>query len=444
MKPLNILYIHSHDTGRYIQPYGYAVPTPNLQCLAEEGVLFRQAFCAAPTCSPSRAALLTGQCAHSAGMLGLAHRNFGFALNDYSRHIIHTLHAAGYHSALSGVQHVAKDKNVIGYSEILPFETEGIAEAAVAFLERQSPASQPFFLDVGFSETHRAFPEAAPEDDPRWCLSPAPLPDTPETRADMAAYKTSARLLDKRIGQVLETLERTGLAENTLVICTTDHGIAFPAMKCNLTNHGIGVMLMMRGPEHFSGGKVLDALVSQMDLFPTVCELLQIEPPLWLQGKSLLPLLRGETGHIHEAIFAENNFHGSFEPERAVRTARWKYIRRFDERRTPVVMHCDASISKDLWLKQGWAQQPVENEQLYDLMFDPNETHNRAADPALASVLAEMRERLDRWMRETDDPLLRDVFAVPANAELHHPDYSSLAEAPVQDPQQLVNSILGR
>src|SRR5712692_8336643 len=94
----NIIYIHSHDTGRYLQPYGHAVPAPNLQRLAGQGVLFRQAFSAAPTCSPSRASLLTGQYAHSNGMLGLAHR--GFSLNDYHQHIVHTVRRAGYSSAL--------------------------------------------------------------------------------------------------------------------------------------------------------------------------------------------------------------------------------------------------------------------------------------------------------------------------------------------------------
>src|ERR671929_1909800 len=94
----NILYIHSHDSGRYLQPYGHAVPTPNLQRLASEGVLFRRAFSCAPTCSPSRAALLTGQFPHQNGMIGLAHR--GFRLNDYSRHLVHTLREAGYWSAL--------------------------------------------------------------------------------------------------------------------------------------------------------------------------------------------------------------------------------------------------------------------------------------------------------------------------------------------------------
>src|SRR5690348_18259258 len=112
----NILYIHSHDTGRMTSPYGYAVPTPNLQHLAEEGVLFRQAYNAAPTCSPSRASLLTGECPHSNGMLGLAHR--GFFLTDYKRHIAHTLRAAGYYSELIGLQHIARNPETIGYDKV--------------------------------------------------------------------------------------------------------------------------------------------------------------------------------------------------------------------------------------------------------------------------------------------------------------------------------------
>src|SRR6267142_1776032 len=115
----NILYIHSHDTGRYIQPYGHAIPTPNLQRLAEQGVLFRKAFSAAPTCSPSRAALLTGQSPHSSGMLGLAH--LGFALYDYSQHMLHTLRGAGYQSVLVGMQHLVPQRDIakLGYDLIV-------------------------------------------------------------------------------------------------------------------------------------------------------------------------------------------------------------------------------------------------------------------------------------------------------------------------------------
>jgi arylsulfatase A-like enzyme len=118
MRP-DILYIHSHDTGRFIQPYGHAVPTPHLQRLAGEGVLFRQAFCAAPTCSPSRAALLTGRYPHEVGMLGLAHR--GHRLTDNRLHLLHTLKAAGYYTALSGMQHVIDQSQVeqLGYDSVL-------------------------------------------------------------------------------------------------------------------------------------------------------------------------------------------------------------------------------------------------------------------------------------------------------------------------------------
>ncbi|HYA98698.1 MAG TPA: sulfatase-like hydrolase/transferase [Ktedonobacteraceae bacterium] len=103
----NILYIHSHDTGRYVQPYGHAISTPNIQHLAEQGILFRKAFCVAPTCSPSRAGLLTGQYAHCSGMTGLAHR--GFSLSDYNQHVVHTLRKAGYYSALIGEEHLSKN-----------------------------------------------------------------------------------------------------------------------------------------------------------------------------------------------------------------------------------------------------------------------------------------------------------------------------------------------
>jgi arylsulfatase A-like enzyme len=416
----NVLYLHSHDTGRYVQPYGHAVPTPSLQRLAEEGVLFRSCFCAAPTCSASRAALLTGQWPHVSGMIGLAHR--GFALNDHTQLLSHTLRRAGYHTALLGVQHVASRENVnlLGYDTCEPDgPVARVAPKAVEFLK--AAPRQPFFLDVGFFETHREFPAHGPDDDPRFCLPPAPLPDRPETRADLAGFKASARELDRGVGLVLEALAANGLAGNTLVLCTTDHGIAFPHMKCNLTDHGLGVMLFLRGPGGFTGGRVCDALVSHVDLYPTLCELLEIPPPRWLQGRSILPVIRGERAEVREELFAEVTYHAAYEPQRAVRTRRWKYIRRFDPRPTPVLPNCDDSLSKDVLLGHGWREQPVPGDELYDLVFDPCETCNRARDPAAAGPLAEMRGRLDRSMRETDDPLLRGPVPAPKGARVNDP-----------------------
>lgn len=421
----NIVYVHSHDTGRYVQPYGHAVSTPHLQRLAAEGVLFRRAFCAAPSCSPSRAALLTGQAAHSSGMFGLAHR--GWTLHDYRQHLLHTLRReAGYFSALFGVQHLARpaadearNGATIGYDLTVP-RSDATAADAATFL-RAAADKQPFFLDVGFFETHRynerggVFNPGGPVGDARY-VTPLPmLPDVPEVRQDVADYAVAAARLDTEIGQVLDGLGASGLAENTLVICTTDHGPPFPGMKCNLTDGGIGVMLLMRGPGGFAGGKVVDAMVSQIDLFPTLCDLLAIPRPAWLQGRSLLPLIHSEVDRVNEAVYAEVTWHGAYEPQRAVRTDRWKYIRRFAPPPPPGT-NCDGGPSKNYWLRQGWPERCYEQEQLYDLLVDPHEACNRAGDSALADVHAELRDRLDRWMHATDDPLLRGPVPKPTGA----------------------------
>jgi N-sulfoglucosamine sulfohydrolase len=426
----HILYIHSHDTGRYIQPYGYGVPAPHLQELAEQGMLFRQAFCANPTCSASRAALLTGQCAHSSGMLGLTHR--GFDLYDYGEHLVHTLHTAGYHTVLGGLQHEACNPEQIGYDELLRPPSNNVANVVpgvVEFLGREH--ARPFFLSVGFSETHRDFRVPGAQQDDRYCRPPAPIPDTPQTRRDMAGFSASVQEYDHGVGQVLQALDANGLAADTLVICTTDHGIAFPGMKCNLTDHGLGVMLIMRGPGGFSQGRVSDAMVSQIDLFPTICDLLGVDAPDWLQGRSLMALARGETDQVNEAIFAEVNYHAAYQPQRAVRTPRWKYIRHFGDRHLPALSNCDDGPSKDLWVEHGWAQRPVAPQQLYDLVFDPNEVNNLAADPAHAGVLAEMRQRLRDWMERTRDPLLGGgPVPAPAGARINHPDDASPRDKP--------------
>ncbi len=427
----NIVYLHSHDTGRYLQPYGHAVPSPNLQKLAEGGMLFRQAFDAAPTCSPSRACLLTGCNAHTNGMLGLAHR--GFSLKDYKQHIAHTLRPAGYHSVLLGLQHIARDPAIIGYDQVVKpksMRVEDVTPGAVEFFNK-APKDKPFFADIGFFETHREFRKPGPQEDARYAFPPAPIPDTPETRADMAAFKASARALDNAVGEILKAIEVNGLAENTLIISTTDHGVPFPSMKCNLTDHGIGVSLIMRGPGGFTGGKVCDAMVQHLDLFPTLCELAGVAKPKWLEGKSLLPLARGEVKEIHEQIFAEVNYHASYEPKRAVRTQRYKYIKYFDNRRKPNLPNCDDGLSKTVWLEHGWKDQAMPAEQLYDLTFDPNEVQNLAGEPRHAATLQDMRKRLDTWMRATSDPLLSGFVAAPEGAVANDPDGISPRDRPV-------------
>ena len=142
MRP-NLVYLHSHDTGRCVQPYGQPVPTPNVQRLAEQGLLFRKAFCAAPSCSGSRACLLTGQWAHVNGMTGLAHR--GWRLHDYGRHLVHPLREAGYWSALIGEQHVSADPADLGYDHVVDLGTtrvDTVAPAARELLRSRPPRAR--------------------------------------------------------------------------------------------------------------------------------------------------------------------------------------------------------------------------------------------------------------------------------------------------------------
>lgn len=423
---MNILYLHAHDMGRYVEPYGLGVKTPHLQKLAESGVLFRQAFCAGPTCSPSRAALLTGQYPHTNGMLGLAHR--GFRLNDYRQTLIHTLRAAGYQTALAGGHHITTLEQVgeMGYDRVLNtrHDFEHPTAAALEFLAAR-PAG-PFFLDVGYHAPHRqgeGFPTIGPPADARYCRPPAHLPDTPETRGDYARYLGSVASTDLVMGRVLEALAENGFDGNTLVIATTDHGIAFPDMKCTLSDHGIGVMLIMRGPAGgpFAGGRVVDRMVSQVDLFPTICELIGLETPSRVQGESFLPLLREGAGGRAE-IFAEVNYHAAFEPQRAVRTERWKYIRRYDGRAAAVLPNCDDGPAKTLWAENRWREQPRPEEMLFDLLFDPQERRSVAGEPACREALADMRSRLARWMTETADPLLEGSVDAPGGARVTDPD----------------------
>jgi N-sulfoglucosamine sulfohydrolase len=428
--PPNILYLNSHDTGRYVQPYGHAIPTPNIQWLADQGVMFRNAFCAAPSCSGSRAALLTGSYCHNNGMMGLAHR--GFALNDPSQHIVRTLGQAGYHTELIGEQHVSATPEVLGYDVVHEIENttvSSVAPAAISALGGDIP--QPFFLSVGFFETHRSFFPPSSVRDRVYSLPPPFLPDTPEIRQDVAAYKASARSLDHGIGSVLNTLHETGLDRNTLVICTTDHGLAFPTAKASLLDRGIGVMLIMRGPG-MPPGVAHDELVSQLDIFPTICEIADIDAPSWLQGRSLVPLVSGaEPAGTRSEVFAELTYHAAYEPQRAIRTERFKYVRRFDEYPYPVLANCDESPSKDAYLDRGWATRPVARERLHDLFFNPGEGHNSIDDPDYAEVAGDLRSRLEAWMVQTSDPLLDGPVPAPPGARINAQEQRS-ADEPTQ------------
>ncbi len=351
----------------------------------------------------------------------------------------------GYRTVLAGFQHITEGGTQasarVGYQHNLSTAHPSAAEnadaydrsvvaSAAGFLADAGSANSdkthhPFFLDVGFFTTHRTPTQPAreqwhnnqdsPAGDPRYVCPPSCLPDTPSTREDYADYLVAAGRLDGYIGSVLDALDQAGLREQTLVVITTDHGIAFPLMKGCLTGHGTGVMLLTAGPGFGSdggGGHVVDGLVSHVDLFPTLCDAMGCQVPAWIQGQSFYRVFAGGEAP-RDAVFAEMNYHAAYDPMRSVRNDTLSYIRRLEPVPYPVLPNIDDSASKTKLYDMGVLAGGNPAEELYDLKRDPTESANRVDDSDYAVALAEMRGRLESWMRDTDDPACHGRVHVP-------------------------------
>ncbi len=425
---MNFVYVHTHDSGRFCEPYGIAADNPALTELAHEGTVFRQMYSTAPTCSPSRAGMLTGMSPHGCGMLGLAHR--GFSLNDYSKHLGNYLKTEGYHTALIGVQHECdkKDPSPIGYSEWHFEPGHGNDETDFnhlrlvrEFLGRARCLGKPFFLSFGMRNTHREWPTAK-DTQPDYVIPPFPVADTPENRLDYCNYLESLSHADYCVGELITSLKENGLWDDTIVLFTTDHGLAYPYMKCNLYDSGTGVAFILRRPGYRHS--VCNALCSQLDLFPTVCDLLGVKKPGWLEGKSMLPLLEGSADEINEYVYSEVTFHATYEPVRAVRSKHYKLIRFFDGGEKQKFPNTDASSAKTLWMSRPLAHIPRPTDLFFDLDADPTERIN-------LSGVAEYRAEYERhcaalrdWMERTKDPLIYggNMYTLGKGKKINPPD----------------------
>src|SRR5919202_1804918 len=288
----NILFFTCHDLGRHLSCYGHAtIRTPALQALADEGVRFDNVFCTAPQCSPSRASLHTGRYPHAAGVLGLAHHPFGWRLDPSVKHFAQMAADAGYSTTLVGMQHLIERGSAqeLGYQRVLPVApAPDEAEQSIALLRELSSSQRPFYLEIGFEEPHRPYDfGGAQPDDSRGVAVPAYLPDSPEARTDLAAFQGAIRQMDGAVGRVLAGLDELGMAEQTLVVFVTDHGAAMPRAKGTLYDPGIEVAMLMRWPAAgVGGGGVIEHLVSNVDVTPTLLEAIRLEAPPGVQGVS--------------------------------------------------------------------------------------------------------------------------------------------------------------
>jgi arylsulfatase A-like enzyme len=236
-------------------------------------------------------------------------------------------------------------------------------------------------------------------------------------RLDFAQFHGLIHAVDECVGKILKTLEAEGLAEDTWVIFTTDHGIAFPRAKSTLYDPGIKTALIMRWPRGFAGSKVYKELFSNIDLLPTILEAIGVEVPESIQGKSFLGLLQGRKFKPREEIFAEKTYHDIYDPIRAIRTTRFKYIRSFEKMpNLPLPSDIRRSLSARSVPEEFKGERPPV--ELYDLEADPDEMNNLVGGPAYAEIEKELDARLTKWLEETNDPILKGPIPAPPGAKV--------------------------
>lgn len=425
-RPTIVLFITDDQGWRDSQPYGAAdLRTPHMQSLADEGLLFTQAFVVSPSCAPSRAALLTGMWParngaepnHSKPRPELRKwpayfQDLGYEVAAFGK-VAHYRHTGDY-----GFDHFAHDT----------FHDHAAIPAAVEFLrQRRGTTDKPLCLLVGSNWPHVPWPEDGDGYRPEAIALPAGSIDTPETRRFRTQYAAAVTRADDDLGVIRHAVRET-LGDDVLFLFTSDHGSQWPFGKWNCYDAGIRVPLLVAWTGTIAPGTRSDALVSWIDLLPTLLEAAGGVPPGDLDGTSFLPVLRGERATHRGQIFATHSGDGRWNvyPTRSLRTADWKYIRNLHPEYA-FTTHIDLPGNLGqrgffaTWESRARTDPRAADilhryharpaEELYDLVHDPDEQHNLAGRPEHAERLAAMRRELDGWMQSTGDQ--QRTFAEP-------------------------------
>ncbi len=410
----HVVLIDCHDLGNRLGCYGDTYTrTPHLDALAQRGARFDNLFATAPVCMPSRISLYSGLYPHSAGMNG------NEPPAEDVRCIGRLLGGAGYATALLGDFKLLASAEWGGYDHKL--DEAGLAQQ----VRRLTEHGQPLFLHASFFLTHRPFGADYNEALARQLELPPTVPDLGAVRQDLAAFYGRVADLDDRVGEVLSALREAGLEENSLVLFTTDHGPAFPRAKHTLYDSGLRCALLMSHPAAIARGTRHDALISNVDVLPTLLELLSLPAPPNLQGRSFAPLLRREAYEPRDDVVSVFTWHGKangtfwyYSPRRALRTERYKLIRNFTERPNFVNPGWLTRLGGERPLAEDWYGAPSPPWELYDCHTDPWELHNLAGSPHHQERQDDLSQRLHAALRALDDPIL----AGPVANIRHSPD----------------------
>ncbi|MCP4846836.1 MAG: sulfatase [Verrucomicrobiaceae bacterium] len=464
--PPNILIMMSDDQSfPHASAYGSKmVLTPNFDRIARDGMLFNNAFCAAPGCSPSRAAFLTGRQIWMIENAGTHASSFAGKYLTF----MDLLESAGYHTGYTGkgwapgnFKAGGREQNPAGPS--YGAKRGNYAAGFERFLKAR-PGKKPFAFWFGSSDPHRGYQKGSGRKSGKTLSQaevPAFLPDTPEIRDDLLDYAFEIERFDRDCGRMLELLEATGEIKNTLIIVTSDNGMPFPYAKANCTEFGIHMPLAIAWGSNIKGRQTCDALVSFTDLSATIHEVTGIKAPAEfpLAGRSFLALLLGKTeAKPRTEIFSGRERHSSSRyntlgyPQRCIRTDQFLYVRNFKPERWPAgpgqklsgkpgsrpgpehggYHDIDACPSlsfliagrnnpkvKDFF-HLAVAKRP--HEQLFDIQKDPGCLNNLAENPAFTQIRENLSGQLTNYLKSTADPRATgngDIFET-------YPRYSSI------------------
>jgi N-sulfoglucosamine sulfohydrolase len=441
----NILLIVTDDQGAQMGCLGTAgLSTPHMDGLAERGVLFTNTYCAFPSCSPARTSMFTGLHPHSHHTTLNVHEFVGpepppdwpegrrthnarLSVPESVPTLVEVLKQAGYRTGVTSKFHMAPHRK-------FPFDAwiKGNGPGDVAqFIE--DAADQPFFLMHNIRSPHRPFRPFIERSgreviDATRVRVPDYLPDTPLMRSDWAEYLTAVQVTDDQVGQALAALRESGRYDETLVIFTGDNGPAFHRGKYSAYDFGLRVPMIVAGPGVREGLRS-GALVSHIDLMPTIAEYAAISLPAPVHGSTLRPILQGAAeAVVRDLIVGEVHF--GFGPgnaqDRAAFDGRMLYIRRINPDK-PHRMPADnfqekpwgnhsyqATVeARDQFPLQYELLQATEGtppaEELFDLSEDPWCMQDVMEDPAYAGDRGRMRKALDRWIEQTADAAFADT-----------------------------------
>lgn len=408
----NVVFVIADDlTFRELGCYGGQAHTPRIDQLATEGLRFNRCFQAAPMCSPTRHTIYTGLYPVKSG----AYPNHTFAKAG-TQSVCHALGSLGYRVALSGKRHIGPEK-------VFPFEYSGKKNpdmAAIDTLMAESKQSNtPFCLFACSNEPHTPWNKGdATPYPPEQVQLPSYHVDTPETRDAWSRYLAEITYFDGQVGEILDLLDTHGLADNTLVVVTTEQGNSMPFAKWTLYDAGLQTAMIARWPGVVEAGAVTDAMVEYVDVLPTFVDVAGGTPADNLDGRSFLPVLTGDADTHKDVVYGIQTTRGTndappFFGIRSVRDDRYKLIVNLTPEVT-LTNACTTSPEFRSWVAKATAgdadaadkvrrYQHRPAVELYDLTADPYEWHNLAAAPEHAATVARLQAALEAWMASQGD-----------------------------------------